>query len=141
MSRRRPHQSTSLAHLTGRVVTLKHPLHRVECWNTTDSSWADFAAGEPVKIACVWPDTTTVEWHGCFDGDEEGEVKGRPLRHPDGTPNPSPGYRFIVPNADLARAIGFYQNPAVSRAATQPHARCGRRVGCVEPVSEEEKCR
>lgn len=135
--RRRRFETYPFSHLHKQVFTLKHPLYRVECWNFSDDSWADFAAGEQIQIDSAYPpDRATIRWSGCI-----GELdEGRPVWHKDGSLNPSLGYRFIVPNADLAAAIGFHPNPNVVSAAANPHGRCRSAGHCIEPVPDEEKC-
>lgn len=73
------------------------PLTNVECWNCTDGSSGDFQAGETIRVLHVHDKThTTIQ---CKEKD------GHPLNNPDGTPSERKGWRFIVPNTMLARAI------------------------------------
>ena len=73
-------------------------LENVECWNAVDGSTATIKTGETIKVIRVYDAThTTIR---CSQED------GRPLTHPDGTPSPQMGYRFIVENSVLGPAIG-----------------------------------
>lgn len=81
----------------GQTFTLKIPLPAVECWNRSDGSTGSFQAGETVLV--LGPYDTTRTTIRCAEED------GRPLVRRDGAADPHPGYRFIVPNALLGRAI------------------------------------
>jgi hypothetical protein len=73
------------------------PLVNVECWNCTDGSSGDFQPGETIHVLHAYDSThTTIK---CSEKD------GHPLTHPSGKPSQSKGWRFIVPNTMLARAI------------------------------------
>lgn len=75
-----------------KTYTLKSPLHHLKCWNFTDGSTASFRIGDKIKVECVNDATTTVI--SCISSG------GRK------TSNGSQGYRFIVNNLALAKAIG-----------------------------------
>lgn len=95
----------------GQTFTLLEPLERVECWNFSSEVIGNFAAGETITVLHGYDSTqTTIQ---CAEKD------GRPVFNPDGTPLMSKhkfleggepaqqvGYRFIVNNEALGKAIG-----------------------------------
>jgi hypothetical protein len=89
----------------GKVFVLKTPLLKVECWNSSNGAWADFAAGERIEVNHAYDAYhTNISWEGCI-GRDGFHAEGRPLTNMDGTPGHL-GYRFIVNNVALGKAIG-----------------------------------
>jgi hypothetical protein len=109
----------------GKKFVLLAPMNKVECWNQSDGCWANFAAGETIQAVHAYdPFNTVILWSGAMDDKQE----GRPLTRKNGTPalhvprtfddgsgkpyfpgaEPTPllGYRFIVNNDVLGKAIG-----------------------------------
>lgn len=95
----------------GREFTLLEPLEKVECWNYSSAVHGNFAAGEKITVVQIYD-----AHHTTILCAEEG---GRPTFNADGSPHtwtpsydgavpqPSLGYRFIVNNEVLSKAIGF----------------------------------
>jgi hypothetical protein len=83
----------------GKSYVLIQPIEKAECWNCTDDSYGSFAVGETLHVLHVYDAFHTT----CRCAEED----GRPLFNKDGTKNEKQeGYRFIVNNEVLGRAIG-----------------------------------
>jgi hypothetical protein len=81
----------------GQIFNLQSPLEQVESWNHTDGSLTTIPAGEAVRVLHVY-DSSSTTIQSCRE-------EGLEVRCPaDG--KSSIGYRFIVNNVALSKAIG-----------------------------------
>jgi len=85
----------------GQTFKLNQPILSVECWNFTRGELFDLPVGTSISLECVNDAKHTTV---CVR-DSNGRANGLPLMFKNGTTQT--GYRFIVENQCLGRAIGL----------------------------------